>query len=90
MDVFAQLDISLSYSVAVVWIFMMFSLTSHGNNLFSVIQFMMSGWATTYTWRCDAIDTSESPQALRVSSLRLLSHIIVDQFECKLVFTAAP
>lgn len=29
---------------------------------------MMSGWATTYTWRCDPIDTSDSPQALRVSS----------------------
>lgn len=26
----------------------------------------MSGWVTTYTWRCDAVDTSDSPQALRV------------------------
>uniref|UniRef100_A0A3B4TVT3 Elongation of very long chain fatty acids protein n=1 Tax=Seriola dumerili TaxID=41447 RepID=A0A3B4TVT3_SERDU len=25
---------------------------------------LMSGWATTYTWRCDAVDTSNSPQAL--------------------------
>lgn len=32
-------------------------------------KFMMSGWATTYTWRCDLIDTSTSPQALRVSRL---------------------
>lgn len=31
-----------------------------------VYEFMMSGWATTYTWRCDAIDTSNSPQALRM------------------------
>lgn len=29
----------------------------------------MSGWVTTYTWRCDAVDTSDSPQALRVGSL---------------------
>lgn len=29
----------------------------------------MSGWVTTYTWRCDAVDTSDSPQALRVRSL---------------------
>lgn len=28
----------------------------------------MSGWVTTYTWRCDAVDTSDSPQALRVRS----------------------
>lgn len=27
----------------------------------------MSGWVTTYTWRCDAVDTSNSPEALRVS-----------------------
>merc|ERR1712002_772437 len=26
----------------------------------------MSGWATTYTWRCDPVDTSDSPQALRM------------------------
>lgn len=31
-------------------------------------QFMMSGWATTYTWRCDPVDVSNSPQALRVCS----------------------
>lgn len=29
-------------------------------------QFMMSGWGTTFTWRCDLIDPSSSPQALRV------------------------
>lgn len=33
---------------------------------------MMSGWATTYTWRCDLIDTSSSPQALRVSQWMVL------------------
>lgn len=38
---------------------------------------MMSGWATTYTWRCDPIETSNSPQALRVSSTLRLSHTIV-------------
>lgn len=37
--------------------------------LFLLFQFLMSGWATTYTWRCDAVDTSDSPQALRVSAL---------------------
>lgn len=36
-------------------------------NVFFRNQFMMSGWATTYTWRCDLIDTSSSPQTLRVS-----------------------
>ncbi|XP_066548655.1 elongation of very long chain fatty acids protein 1a isoform X2 [Amia ocellicauda] len=33
---------------------------------FIVYEFMMSGWATTYTWRCDACDYSNSPQALRM------------------------
>lgn len=31
-----------------------------------VTQFMMSGWATNFSWRCDLIDYSSSPQALRV------------------------
>nr|XP_020462683.1 elongation of very long chain fatty acids protein 1-like [Monopterus albus]XP_020462684.1 elongation of very long chain fatty acids protein 1-like [Monopterus albus] len=35
-------------------------------SLYIVYEFMMSGWATTYTWRCDIIDTSHSPQALRM------------------------
>ncbi|KAK7888910.1 hypothetical protein WMY93_024470 [Mugilogobius chulae] len=37
-----------------------------GLSIYIVYEFMMSGWATTYTWRCDAIDTSNSPQALRI------------------------
>uniref|UniRef100_A0A3P8R3K1 Elongation of very long chain fatty acids protein 1 n=1 Tax=Astatotilapia calliptera TaxID=8154 RepID=A0A3P8R3K1_ASTCA len=35
-------------------------------SIFIVYEFLMSGWATTYTWRCDAVDTSNSPQALRM------------------------
>ncbi|XP_026229368.1 elongation of very long chain fatty acids protein 1a [Anabas testudineus] len=35
-------------------------------NAYIVYEFMMSGWATTYTWRCDLIDTSSSPQTLRM------------------------
>lgn len=35
-------------------------------NAYIVYEFMMSGWATTYTWRCDLIDYSSSPQALRM------------------------
>ncbi|XP_053529638.1 elongation of very long chain fatty acids protein 1a isoform X2 [Ictalurus punctatus] len=27
---------------------------------------MMSGWATTFTWRCDLIDVSTAPQTLRM------------------------
>lgn len=38
------------------------------------LQFLMSGWLTGYTWRCDPVDTSNDPQALRVSiSLPLFS-----------------
>ncbi|XP_017277851.1 elongation of very long chain fatty acids protein 1a isoform X1 [Kryptolebias marmoratus] len=35
-------------------------------NAYIVYEFMMSGWATTFTWRCDLIDPSTSPQALRM------------------------
>ncbi|XP_028988159.1 elongation of very long chain fatty acids protein 1a [Betta splendens] len=35
-------------------------------NAYIVYEFLMSGWATTYTWRCDLIDPSSSPQALRM------------------------
>ncbi|XP_020505694.1 elongation of very long chain fatty acids protein 1b [Labrus bergylta] len=35
-------------------------------SVFIVYEFLMSGWATTYTWRCDPVDTSDSPEALRM------------------------
>lgn len=35
-------------------------------NAYVVYEFLMSGWATTYTWRCDLCDASSSPQALRM------------------------
>ncbi|XP_077415199.1 elongation of very long chain fatty acids protein 1a [Vanacampus margaritifer] len=35
-------------------------------NAFIVYEFMMSGWGTTFTWRCDLIDPSSSPQTLRM------------------------
>ncbi|TST47717.1 Elongation of very long chain fatty acids protein 1 [Bagarius yarrelli] len=35
-------------------------------NAYIVYEFMMSGWATTFTWRCDLIDISTSPQTLRI------------------------
>ncbi|XP_068604455.1 elongation of very long chain fatty acids protein 1a isoform X1 [Brachionichthys hirsutus] len=35
-------------------------------NGYIVYEFLMSGWATTYTWRCDIIDTSTSPETLRM------------------------
>ncbi|XP_059200582.1 elongation of very long chain fatty acids protein 1a [Centropristis striata] len=35
-------------------------------NGYIVYEFLMSGWATTFTWRCDLVDYSSSPQALRL------------------------
>uniref|UniRef100_A0AAV2JTV0 Elongation of very long chain fatty acids protein 1 n=1 Tax=Knipowitschia caucasica TaxID=637954 RepID=A0AAV2JTV0_KNICA len=35
-------------------------------NAFIVYEFLMSGWATTFSWRCDLIDTSNSPESLRM------------------------
>lgn len=36
--------------------------------LFYFLQFLMSGWATGYTYQCDLVDYSHSPLAMRVSS----------------------
>ncbi|XP_072517159.1 elongation of very long chain fatty acids protein 1b [Salminus brasiliensis] len=33
---------------------------------FIVYEFLMSGWLTGYTWRCDPVDYSDSPQGLRM------------------------
>uniref|UniRef100_A0AAV2L2I7 Elongation of very long chain fatty acids protein 1 n=1 Tax=Knipowitschia caucasica TaxID=637954 RepID=A0AAV2L2I7_KNICA len=41
-------------------------------SIYIVYEFLMSGWATTFTWRCDPIDTSDSPQALRMVSVAWL------------------
>ncbi|XP_053101417.1 elongation of very long chain fatty acids protein 1 [Hemicordylus capensis] len=35
-------------------------------SLYIVYEFLMSGWLTGYTWRCDPVDTSQDPQALRM------------------------
>ncbi|KAM4552724.1 elongation of very long chain fatty acids protein 1a [Odontesthes bonariensis] len=35
-------------------------------NAYIVYEFLMSGWATTFTWRCDLLDLTSSPQALRM------------------------
>ncbi|XP_076120990.1 elongation of very long chain fatty acids protein 1a [Alosa pseudoharengus] len=35
-------------------------------NAYIVYEFLMSGWGTTFTWRCDICDLSSSPQALRL------------------------
>lgn len=48
-------------------------------SLYIVYEFLMSGWLSTYTWRCDPIDFSNSPEALRmvrVAWLFMLSKVI--------------
>ncbi|KAJ3599005.1 hypothetical protein NHX12_032968 [Muraenolepis orangiensis] len=35
-------------------------------SIYIVYEFLNSGWLSTYTWRCDPVDTSDSPQALRM------------------------
>uniref|UniRef100_A0A3P8WF17 Elongation of very long chain fatty acids protein 1 n=1 Tax=Cynoglossus semilaevis TaxID=244447 RepID=A0A3P8WF17_CYNSE len=35
-------------------------------NAYIVYEFLMAGWGTTYTWRCDLVDTSNSPMTLRM------------------------
>ncbi|XP_051985371.1 elongation of very long chain fatty acids protein 1-like [Xyrauchen texanus] len=43
-----------------------YNFTMVAYNAYIVYEFLMSGWATTYTWRCDLCDPSSSPQALRM------------------------
>nr|XP_015210702.1 PREDICTED: elongation of very long chain fatty acids protein 1 isoform X1 [Lepisosteus oculatus]XP_015210703.1 PREDICTED: elongation of very long chain fatty acids protein 1 isoform X1 [Lepisosteus oculatus]XP_015210704.1 PREDICTED: elongation of very long chain fatty acids protein 1 isoform X1 [Lepisosteus oculatus]XP_015210705.1 PREDICTED: elongation of very long chain fatty acids protein 1 isoform X1 [Lepisosteus oculatus] len=45
----------------IIYNFSMVALSSY-----IVYEFLMSGWATTYTWRCDLCDYSDSPEALRM------------------------
>ncbi|XP_019959645.1 elongation of very long chain fatty acids protein 1a [Paralichthys olivaceus] len=35
-------------------------------NAYIVFEFLMSGWGTTYTWRCDLVDTSSRPETFRM------------------------
>uniref|UniRef100_A0A3Q2HV14 Elongation of very long chain fatty acids protein n=1 Tax=Equus caballus TaxID=9796 RepID=A0A3Q2HV14_HORSE len=35
-------------------------------SLYIVYEFLMSGWLSTYTWRCDPVDYSNNPEALRM------------------------
>ncbi|XP_034743126.1 elongation of very long chain fatty acids protein 1a [Etheostoma cragini] len=35
-------------------------------NAYIVYEFMMAGWGTTYTWRCDLIDYSTRPETFRM------------------------
>ncbi|XP_062308339.1 elongation of very long chain fatty acids protein 1-like [Osmerus eperlanus] len=49
-----------------------------GLSALTVYEFLMSGWATTYTWRCDPCDYSDSPQGLRVSHRIMLFPFSLD------------
>ncbi|XP_034412111.1 elongation of very long chain fatty acids protein 1a [Cyclopterus lumpus] len=35
-------------------------------NAYVVYEFLVAGWGTTYTWRCDLVDTSTSPMTFRM------------------------
>nr|DBA17767.1 TPA: hypothetical protein GDO54_016090 [Pyxicephalus adspersus] len=37
-----------------------------GLSAYIVYEFLMSGWLTGYTWKCDPVDQSDSPMALRM------------------------
>ncbi|KAG5275795.1 hypothetical protein AALO_G00124630 [Alosa alosa] len=52
------------YQLKEVMIIYNFSLVAL--SIYIVYEFLMSGWATTYTWRCDPVDYSNSPQGQRM------------------------
>lgn len=41
-------------------------------SVYIVYEFLMSGWLTGYTWRCDPCDYSDSPQGLRMARVAWL------------------
>uniref|UniRef100_A0A8D2MK30 Elongation of very long chain fatty acids protein n=1 Tax=Zonotrichia albicollis TaxID=44394 RepID=A0A8D2MK30_ZONAL len=43
-----------------------------GLSLYIVYEFLMAGWLTGYTWRCDPVDFSQDPKALRMVSVAWL------------------
>lgn len=43
----------------------------------------MSGWATTFTWKCDLVDDTSSPQALRVSQYIVVPGLCLIMLKCK-------
>lgn len=54
---------------------------SHSDSLIQLSsQFIMSGWGTGYSFHCDLVNYSESPQALRVC----LPHICLRMY-CEIV-----
>lgn len=44
-------------------------------NAFVVYEFLMAGWATTYTWRCDLCELGTSPETLRMVRVSWLFYI---------------
>ncbi|KAK2874463.1 hypothetical protein Q8A67_021616 [Cirrhinus molitorella] len=49
-----------------------YNLSLVGLSAYIVYEFLMSGWATGYTWRCDPCDYSNSPQGLRMARVAWL------------------
>uniref|UniRef100_A0A9J7XFV8 Elongation of very long chain fatty acids protein 1 n=1 Tax=Cyprinus carpio carpio TaxID=630221 RepID=A0A9J7XFV8_CYPCA len=49
-----------------------YNLSLVGLSVYIVYEFLMSGWATGYTWRCDPCDYSNSPQGLRMTRVAWL------------------
>ncbi|KAI7795487.1 elongation of very long chain fatty acids protein 1b [Triplophysa rosa] len=49
-----------------------YNLSLVGLSAYIVYEFLMSGWATGYTWKCDPCDYSDSPQALRMARVAWL------------------
>lgn len=43
----------------------------------SLQQFLMSGWANGYSYQCDLVDYSSSPQALRVRNILIISFVCI-------------
>lgn len=49
------------------------------------LQFVMSGWGTGYSFGCDLLDPSQSPQAMRVRAEEMLLYLLCENL-CPVFF----
>uniref|UniRef100_A0A8C0IL69 Elongation of very long chain fatty acids protein n=1 Tax=Chelonoidis abingdonii TaxID=106734 RepID=A0A8C0IL69_CHEAB len=56
-------------------------------SVYMTYEFLMSGWATGYSFRCDLVDYSRSPTALRVSNqMKLIIFFVLRKKEGQITF----
>lgn len=62
-----EVNVCWNYITSIIFLVVrMFCFVTRVSKMSFVLQFLMSGWGNGYTYGCDIVDYSRSPQALRV------------------------